>query len=106
MVANLASHKVMMFRMIEELVNDMTLDESRMSRGMTNQRTLFPEPASKMYQNEWNSGPSERTLSVDPQQAPRRLPFLEDSLSKEPLCRTFMLRRTRNILIFGWVGGG
>ena len=44
-----------------------------------------------------------RTFSVYPEKRTSRLPVIEYAPFKEPLCRSLVTERTRNIMVRGWV---
>ncbi|SRR6266702_78064 len=78
---------------------------------ITNQRMLFPEPATIIRSDQdlgGCEGTEGRTFPVDPQQGCGRLglPFHEGSFLKEPHRCPLMLGAAREILISGWVRWG
>src|SRR6266702_2527016 len=75
---------------------------------ITNQRILFPEPATMIRSDQYLGGcerTDERTFPVDPQQGCGRLgfPFHEKTSLEEPCRRPFVLSAARDILVSGWV---
>ena len=44
-----------------------------------------------------------RTFSVYPEKRTGRLPVIEYTALKEPLCRSLVTERTRNVMVRGWV---
>jgi len=70
---------------------------------MTDQRTLFPEPAKneegcRLLRVDRGRG-GERTLAIDPQERGNGFPFAKYSALKEPLGRSLMLDTARDVII-------
>jgi hypothetical protein len=76
---------------------------------MTNQMTVFPEPAieSKIPISDIcaRKGEERRTVTINPQKGTSRLPFVEDGILKEPLAGSLVMSVPRGVMILGWVWG-
>ena len=75
---------------------------------MTNQSTLFPDPATELRKDQ-ESKPDmvreQRTFSVYPQQGPSEFPIIQYSSLKKPLGRAVVMSVACNVMIGGWIRG-
>ena len=66
---------------------------------------LFPEPAMKVgvISDMRVYAIKDHTLSMNPQQGARRLPFLEDILVENPSCGSLVMSAARDVVICRWI---
>ena len=92
--------------MTVELEND-KLDQlsSRESKGTTDQRMVLPEPAAQEDVVRWcRAGMGERrTFTMDPKErlGTYRLPLIIEAPLEEPICSSFVMNITCNVIVGG-----